>query len=1106
MKVKSQQGLSKHQRTSERCIRLQRSLESKPNKTEDSKPSALKPGPTEKRKGVLDQEQSEPAAKRTVVLDNVTMQKLVLSAGGDKALLETLAKQALRNPVQVHQASIACLPYARPYNPESSALFGLNNDSSSDQGIPMDEEEGSDEVEESSAEGDETEESGEESVAFGQDADSVVTDDEASAAVPETLEELNSRMARRAATWNRFDYYQRTWHDSFGDLSESEVRAIRIMRTLIKKRAPLDTYPDVMAWHLREIGLLGHKESVGQSPDFISRDKLMKMLRKRYHMEHQYALPVTICLPHSKSKVAVWKKLAQDNVLSLLTDPRWKDDDWLYFEDNPFAKPPDDYPFISDLNTGDAYQETWRKLITKPNQILVAIPLYIDGAVTGQFDKLQVTALKMTIGLLNRRARDKEHAWRSLGFVTNYTKEDTGGKRIFVRSGHVAAHELYVDGISDDEEDANGPVVDQVDKAADYHAILDVLLGSLKDLIADGMVVDIAYKGVLYPNCELVFFVPFVKCDGDEGDKLCGSFRSRGKDISQLCRHCLCPTDETDDPNAIYPFKTEPMIRKMFLENNAQKHKELSQIPIKNAFHLIRFGLHNVRGIHGATPWELLHGILLGHFKYIRDCFFDQMGETSITAKEVNALAQEIGRLLQRQSDRNKPRTKFAKGILKGKLMAKEYAGVLLVMAALLQTQRGKEMITGARKKQYRQSGQISDWVLLVELMLQWEGFLNLAEMEKKDIVRLKRKHKYLLFLLKRVGNRNKGMGFKIMKFHAVLHLAMDIMMFGVPMVVDTGSNESHHKTTKIAAKLTQKDVQTFEKQTSDRLDDFHVLDLAMEEVNGRPLCLFSEANTQPGNPVVQDKPSRTGGMIINVFRDKTNQQPVFTVKTRMKDRKAVPMDEAFLAFCLAIQEDIAQHVEGFVVPICAEHKRGGIMFRSHPNYRGKGPWRDFVMIAWDSGDYPAQIWGYLDLSALPPALSVPLSEGLDVHQGVWAVIESYNYVALNDNDRQSEIFKPIILDTYDVGDDGVPDTSVRKYYLVDVSSFMRPLVVIPNIGTQCEYLMMTPKVQWGEDFRNWLREPHANEDREMKDTPPRVATRPAGRPKRGDSSDDSEA
>ena len=110
-------------------------------------------------------------------------------------------------------------------------------------------------------------------------------------------------------------------------------------------------------------------------------------------------------------------------MLSLLTYPRWDGDDWLYFDDDPFAKPPNTLPYVADLNTGAAYLETPKRLITKERQILVALPLYIDGAVTGQFDKLQVTALKMSIGLLNRCARDKEHAWRNLGFVTNYTKE-----------------------------------------------------------------------------------------------------------------------------------------------------------------------------------------------------------------------------------------------------------------------------------------------------------------------------------------------------------------------------------------------------------------------------------------------------------------------------------------------------------------------------------------------------------------------------------------------------------------------------------------------------------------------------------------------------------
>ena len=368
-------------------------------------------------------------------------------------------------------------------------------------------------------------------------------------------------------------------------------------------------------------------------------------------MAKQYAQPCTLWLPHSKSKVTVWKKDARDNVLSLLTDPRWDGDDWLYFDDDPFAEPPDKLPYVSDLNTGAAYLETYKRLITKERQILVALPLYIDGAVTGQFDKLQVTALKMSIGLLNRRARDKEHAWRNLGFVTNYTKEDTHGRKMFVETGHVSALERYCN--ESEDEDSGQEEQDQegerevVDKAADYHAILSVLLQSLKDLIADGMVVDINHKGKIYKDCELVFFVPFVKCDGDEGDKLCLSYRSRGEHIQQLCRYCECPTEETDNYLARYPYKTEETMRRLFEERDREKLKEMSQIGAKNAFHGLRFGLHNGRGIHGACPWELLHAVLLGIFKYVRDCFFEQLGPTSAAAEEVNALAQEVGNFCQ---------------------------------------------------------------------------------------------------------------------------------------------------------------------------------------------------------------------------------------------------------------------------------------------------------------------------------------------------------------------------------------------------------------------------------------------------------------------------
>ena len=170
-----------------------------------------------------------------------------------------------------------------------------------------------------------------------------------------------------------------------------------------------------------------------------------------------------------------------------------------------------------------------------------------------------------------------------------------------------------------------------------------------------------------------------------------------------------------------------------------------------------------------------------------RDCFFEQVGQTLATAQELNSLAQEVGKLMSQQSDRNKPRTKFIKGILKGKLMAKEYTGVLLVIAAVLQTKKGTDILSSARRKGFHAAGQISDWVLLVETLLQREACLTLPQMEIKHVKRLARKHCYLLYLLKKVANRQEGMVFKVVEFHAVLHLAKDTLMYGVPMNVDTG-------------------------------------------------------------------------------------------------------------------------------------------------------------------------------------------------------------------------------------------------------------------------------------------------------------------------------
>ena len=568
---------------------------------------------------------------------------------------------------------------------------------------------------------------------------------------------------------------------------------------------------------------------------------------------------------------------------------------------------------------------------------------------------------------------------------------------------------------------------------------------------------------------------------------------------------------------AEYDYKKEKKLRVLFEGNKKQELKGLSQIGVRNAFHGLRFGLHNKRGVHGACPLEMLHAILLGIFMYTRDCFFDQMGKTSVTARNMNGLSRKVGLLLARQSDRDKPRTKFSRGIHKGKLMAKEYTGVLLIMSALLQSEDGRSLLRTARLKDMREKGKISDWASLVETLLQWEAYLTLGEMKKDHVNKLVFKHRFLLYLLKNTAARTEGMGWKVMKYHAVLHLAKDILMFGVPMNVDTGSNESHHKITKVAAKLTQKNLETFEEQTSNRLDDLHVLNLSLEELEGRSLADY-ERGYEREEVFLEEEPeeqgSSTGGMKFRVILNQESNELVAEVLTRQKKQKPWRMDQDFLAFVHSLETAIAPPNQHLIV--FAEHTRKGQIFRAHPNFRNKGvSWQDWVMINWGPayGDLPAQVWGYLQLSMFDDGKEVGLpghlSDGFFVYNGTWAIVENSSYMTKEqkeeaekerrDKDKKKKKGKRRNQETDEVNDNGESviwkelvlermkeeDGTVRrrrKFYLVDVEAFKQPLVVIVNMGTTDRYLMMKPRSEWSEDFVRFIESDRKLDEKEMQE------------------------
>jgi hypothetical protein len=77
--------------------------------------------------------------------------------------------------------------------------------------------------------------------------------------------------------------------------------------------------------------------------------------------------------------------------------------------------------------------------------------------------------------------------------------------------------------------------------------------------------------------------------------------------------------------------------------------------------------------------------------------------------------------------------------------------------------------------------------------------------------------------------------------------MAQDMIHYGVPMNYDTGDMEAGHKPVKVAAKLTQKKEETFDEQTGKRLGETHLIDMALEEIQGRKLWNYDLGHQHSG-------------------------------------------------------------------------------------------------------------------------------------------------------------------------------------------------------------------------------------------------------------------
>ena len=410
------------------------------------------------------------------------------------------------------------------------------------------------------------------------------------------------------------------------------------------------------------------------------------------------------------------------------------------------------------------------------------------------------------------------------------------------------------------------------------------------------------------------------------------------------------------------------------------------------------------------------------------------------------------------------------------------------MMAAVIRSTTGRQLLS--TKRNFRQEHLKDDWQLLVELLLEWEAYLCLPEMKLKHVKRLDKKHRYIMYIMKKVAKRTKGMGLNIMKFHGIVHLMDDIIIHGVPLEFDTAGNESHHKIAKVAARLTQRNEAGFIFQVAVRMFEFHILDLALHEIEtGCRISDYFDILCDDSGDEMEDSSQNSGQAAeekelivtddakIAVFFDQEAKAPGFQLRSKSKFAHKTAMNTELLTFLLGLQDLLLDHLQTKRLNIFTRHKRGDTIFHGHPNYRGQGPWRDWAIVHWEGeGELPCHICCYVVLDSVPASRDGFQYGGVRLKNATYAVVESTGFEENEEELGKSDLFVPLVKEVAGMDEDG--NVLGRKFYLAETEAIVRPCAVIPDVGgPQNRYFLVKGRDEWHKEFVDWVERPHHEDD-----------------------------
>ena len=176
-------------------------------------------------------------------------------------------------------------------------------------------------------------------------------------------------------------------------------------------------------------------------------------------------------------------------------------------------------------------------------------------------------------------------------------------------------------------------------------------------------------------------------------------------------------------------------------------------------------------------------------------------------------------------------------------------------------------------------------------------------------------------------------------------------------------------------------------------------------------------------------------------------------------------VEQSIIDFVAEFKKIVSTYIQELYV--YSVYTRKGYKFRANANFL-KNVWRDWALFDFgDEGQLPSHIMGFIDLSGMPANITVDY-RGIDgIGKGIYAIVETGEYITSEDEINKSELFIPFYKTIEGYTGDFV---SHRVFLLADCEAIVGPIAVVPDLGGQQNaYFQIKSRTKWKEDFIKWL-------------------------------------